>query len=178
MLHIGIGALILRYGTTWKDLLTPKQLVLFTVAVICVFAQVGLSYRYLRWEWRDFHRDGSAYAHAEELTRGIADQEPVAAYDVSAWPLIATGQRVSSVPWPEPGISNLGERQVRTEALFNPKLSRKQRVAEARRLGVRYLFLDDRGPERRPMPRRLVRTLTEQSAWRRRSGHYLLFDLY
>ena len=64
-------------------------------------------------------QDGSNYASALALTRDIPDMQPVAVYDVAAWPVVATGQRALSEPWPEPGIPDLAIRQAATEQLFD-----------------------------------------------------------
>ena len=63
------------------------------------------------------------YIAAERLTSDIPDDEQVAAFGLTAWPVVAAGQRVLSVPWPEPGITDLAERQEMTDALFDTALS-------------------------------------------------------
>jgi hypothetical protein len=178
MLHIGVGALLLKIAAQWNELPKARQLRLFGVAFACLVVQVGLSSIYLNHELHRFRKFGSDYAAVKDLTRDIGDQLPVAAYDIAAWPIVATGQRVFSVPWPEPGIRDLAERQALTERLFDPNLTRSQRIALARRHGVRYLVMDLRGPIGRRVPPGLVEKLSSQSIHRTRFGPFLRFDLY
>jgi hypothetical protein len=122
-------------------------------------------------------RDGNSYTAALALTRDIPDSEPVAAYDVFAWPIVATGQRVVSVPWPEPMIDGLAERQAAAERLFDPALSRDERLRLARHWGAKVLIMDRKGPLRRKMPRGMLETLEAQSLRKTESGRFIRFDL-
>ena len=130
-----------------------------------------------RWE-RKF---GNAMAEAAALTANIPDSQQVAAYDAAAYPVAATGQKVLSVPWPEPFISDLAARQQKVEQLFDWRLSRQQRVALAKKYGVRTLILDDRfGPldEPREWKAQQLRVFLSQSVGTWHAGPMWRFDLY
>lgn len=178
MLHIGIGALLIAIGRGWREYSKRRQLILFALAAILLDAYAGCSWIFLRSEAAAARQEGSNYASALALTRDIPDMQPVAAYDVAAWPVVATGQRALSEPWPEPGIPDLAIRQAATDQLFDSALTMQQRVALAKRWGVRTLIMHDHGAMRRPTPPHLIETLRQQSIRRRQSGPFLRFDLY
>lgn len=115
----------------------------------------------------------SAYSAAQILTDDIADTEQVAAFDVTAWPIVATGQKVLSVPWPEPSIADLAERQKAVKVLFDPTLSAETRRAEARALGIKTLVTDHRLFEQE-----MINILNEQAYNTRSSGTLVRFDLF
>ena len=120
---------------------------------------------------------GNIYDHARGLTADIPDQEPIAAYDVAVWPVVAGGQRAMSVPWPEPFIADLDERQRAAELLFEPSLTRSERIALARRYGVNTLIIDQRFALRRKRNfLRLVILMNEARRFRR-LGPLWRFDL-
>jgi hypothetical protein len=177
MLHIGLGALLLALADDWRGLARPMQLGLFTLALVSIALCWVMTYGQLKVEQRIFDKEGSSYEAALALTRDIPDSEPVAAYDVFAWPIVATGQRVVSVPWPEPMIDGLAARQAAAERLFDPALSREQRLALARRWGAKVLVMDKKGPLRRRMPKGMVQTLEAQSVRHSESGEFIRFDL-
>ncbi|HWT12182.1 MAG TPA: hypothetical protein VN231_05475, partial [Allosphingosinicella sp.] len=177
MLHVGMGALFIVLGEKWRSMRKASQLGLFGFAVACFNIHVAATVAHLNWEAGVSRETGDAHAAAQALTADIPDAEPVAAYDVAAWPVVATGQRAVSVPWPEPMIADLAERQAAAERLFNPKLSREERLGLARQWGVRRLIIDRRGPIRRLMPDGLLKVLDEQAASRRESGTFIRFDL-
>ena len=177
MLHIGLGALFLALARDWGGLARSKQLGLFTLAVLCVQGFALISYALLKFEGEYSAKMGNAYEAALTLTRDIPDDRPVAAYDVFAWPVVATGQRVVSVPWPEPMIDRLGERQADAERLFDPSLTRDQRLALARKWGATTLILDRKGPLRRKMPGKLLAVLDAQSVRRTEAGQFIRYDL-
>jgi hypothetical protein len=177
MLHIGLGALFLALFSDWRALPRAAQLGLFGFAFFSIMVFATFTRNQLAYEQRDANRQGNAYASALALTRDIPDREPVAGYDMTAWPIVATGQRVASVPWPEPGIVDLAERQAAVERLFDPALSRDQRLGLARSLGARTLILDKRGPLRRKMPQGIVAALKAQSIRHSEAGQFIRFDL-
>ncbi|HYE28593.1 MAG TPA: hypothetical protein VEA61_10215 [Allosphingosinicella sp.] len=177
MLHIGLGALFLALAGDWRELARGVQLGLFALALICVQTFAFVTYAQLQLEGKMAAKEGNAYAAALALTRDIPDSEPVAAYDVFAWPIVATGQRVVSVPWPEPMIRGLAERQAAAERLFDPALGREQRLALARQWGAKTLIMDKRGPLRRRMPKGLLEALEAQSMRHREAGQFIRFDL-
>ncbi|HEX6376273.1 MAG TPA: hypothetical protein VFZ91_11200 [Allosphingosinicella sp.] len=177
MLHIGLGALLLVLARDWPTLCRPAQLALFALAAALLQIFALFAYTTLTAERLVARKMGSAYDAALALTRDIPDSRPVAAYDVAAWPIVATGQRVVSVPWPEPMIDGLAARQAAAERLFDPALNRGQRLRLARAWGATTLVLDRKGPLRRPMPEGLLEALEAQSVRRAESGRFLRFDL-
>jgi hypothetical protein len=177
MLQIGLGALFLALFSEWRGLRKGAQLGLFafaffTFCTFAIFTRAGLVH-----EQKAAARQGSAYAAALALTRDIPDWQPVVGYDMAAWPIVATGQRVASVPWPEPMIDDLAQRQAAVERLFDPSLSRDQRLRLARHWGAKTLILDKRGPLRRKMPRGIVAILKAQSVRHSAAGQLIRFDL-
>ncbi|HEX8225773.1 MAG TPA: hypothetical protein VF605_18345 [Allosphingosinicella sp.] len=177
MLHIGLGALFLVLADRWQHFRHGTQLGLFTFGMLSLTSFVFFTWVSLSVEMKGWKRTGNSYLHAEALTRGIPDNQPVAAYDVFAWPIVATGQRVVSVPWPEPMIDGLAERQAAAERLFDPALTRDQRLALARQWGAKSLIMNSNGPLRRPMPKHMLKRLEEQSVRWYRSGPFVRFDL-
>ena len=81
------------------------------------------------------------------------------------------------MPWPEPMIDGLAERQAAAERLFDPALSREQRLRLARQWGAKTLILDKRGPLRRKMPKGIVAVLKAQSVRHAKLGQFIRFDL-
>jgi hypothetical protein len=177
MLHIGLGALFLALVDDWRTLTRTAQLALFTFAMLCLGLFGVMTGTQLVIEQRIFEEEGNSYAAALALTRDIPDSEPVAAYDVFAWPIVATGQRVVSVPWPEPMIAGLAGRQAAAERLFDPALSRDDRLRLARRWGAKVLIMDKKGPLRRKMPKGMLETLQAQSVRHSEAGQFIRFDL-
>jgi hypothetical protein len=113
------------------------------------------------------------FAAVSELTYDISDSEQVAASSGAAWPAVASGQRVLSIPWPEPAIHDLAQRQEATRLLFDPTLSRQERVDIARKYGVRTLIVD-----RRFLSSSTSKRLLEQTVRSDASGTMLRFDLF
>jgi hypothetical protein len=177
MLHIGLGALFIALFGDWRQLSRTAQLGLVACALFSLCTFGAFTRGQLMHEQEIADQQGNAYASALALTRDIPDREPVAGYDMSAWPIVATGQRVASVPWPEPGIADLAERQAAVERLFDPALSREQRLRLARHWGAKTLILDKRGPLRRKMPKGIVAALKAQSVRHAESGQFIRFDL-
>lgn len=177
MLHIGLGALILALARDWPRLKHGAQLGWFTLAAASLAIFAFFSIGSLSAERALADKLGSAHEAALALTRDIPDSEPIAAFDVSAWPVVATGQRVVSVPWPEPMIEGLADRQAATERLFDPALSRDERLRLAARWGAKSLLLNRSGPLRRPMPEGLIERLDAQSVRRSEAGPFIRFDL-
>ena len=178
MLHIGLGALLLVTARNWPDYSDRQRLSRFAIAVFCLTAFVSISFLYLKKETEEYRAAGSAYDAAQRLTSDIPDMQPIAAWDVDVWPVVATGQRALSVPWPEPGIRDLAERQRLNHALFDPALTRDQRVSLAKQLGVRTLILDRGGPLLRPIPPEVITALSSQAVHTKQAGPFLRFDLY
>jgi hypothetical protein len=163
MLHIGLGALLITTAAKWPTLSKAGQLSRFGFGFFVVFAQIACLYFYFWGESALYNKAGSSYATAQVLTRDIPDDQPIAVWDVGVWPFVATGQRVASVPWPEPMIADLAERQRDNERLFDPNLTREERLAIARRWQVKTLIIDMWGLTRRKIPRKIDRVLHQQS---------------
>ena len=124
---------------------------------------------------------GSVLYEATVLASDIPHGQEVAAYDVAAWPLAAAGQKVLSVPWPEPFIADLKSRQAKIDALFDPRLSHDERVNLAKKFSVRTLILDQRfGPfdDPREWPASYIQILKSQAANSSHAGPMWRFDLY
>ncbi|HEX8241728.1 MAG TPA: hypothetical protein VF574_18480 [Allosphingosinicella sp.] len=177
MLQIGLGALFLALVDDWRTLPRAAQLGLFGFALLCLSLFGVMTRAQLIVEQQIADKEGNAYNAALALTRDIPEGEPVAAYDVFAWPIVATGQRVVSVPWPEPMIDGLAKRQAAAERLFDPALSRDQRLRLARHWGARTLIMDKKGPLRRKMPKGMLQRLEAQSVRHSEAGHFIRFDL-
>jgi hypothetical protein len=177
MLHIGLGALFLVLVDDWRTFPRAAQLSLFTFALLCLASFGLVTGAQLVREHQVSEKEGSAYSAALALTRDIPDSEPVAAYDVAAWPIVATGQRVVSVPWPEPMIDGLGKRQAAAERLFDPALSRDERLRLARSWGAKTLIMDKSGPLRRKMPKGMLERLEAQSVRHSEAGRFIRYDL-
>jgi hypothetical protein len=140
LLQIGLAAPLVRWWSRPEG--TRKELALFAFWTATISLQVGFLYLYYNWEARAERRFGSVSQAALRLTSDIPDSQQVACYDVSAWPVAALGQKVLSIPWPEPLISDLDQRQAQTRALFDPEISMAERRRLAAKDGVRTLLLD------------------------------------
>ncbi len=113
------------------------------------------------------------YVAAQHLTQDIPDDQQVGASRFVVWPVVATGQRVLSVPWPEPLIPDLAARQAATAALFAADLPADDRIALARAHGVRSLIaIKDLLPEA------ILSALRDQAVAISTSGQLIRFDLY
>jgi hypothetical protein len=145
VLHIGLAALVLQVlqRTAWRGAVLPRAAPWLATAGLAVIAMHFAASFQAWFEARDRTAPG-VHASAERMTRDVPDDEPVAAFGLTAWPVVATGQRVLSIPWPEPGIADLADRQAATAALFAPGLSAEARRALAANLGVRVLMVDRR----------------------------------
>jgi hypothetical protein len=151
LLQIGMGAILVRFAESpavhsdkFKKALAGAAFgtILFQLLAMGIF--------YWPKEYRDEHRYGNVYDKAANATASIPDNQEVAAYDVAAWPIAASGQKVLSVPWPEPMISDLAKRQAIIAQLFNPRISRTERLALAKAAGVQTLILDVRFGHEQP----------------------------
>ncbi len=172
VLQLGMAISILDLIETSRD--RPERRVLLGViaASVTLFHILFPTHFGIRTDddkplWRNH------YIAAQSLTDDIPDQQQVAAHPNIAWPIVATGQRVLSIPWPEPLIDDLAERQRATAALFSADLSAGDRVALARAQGVRSLIVQ---------PARLtpsaLETLQDQAVFSETSGTLSRFDLY
>lgn len=172
VLQVGLAALLLRLVASRPRRLPP----VVTVAAVALLvpAWVATSVSIFGTRADPPPPDGLTYHEAaHRLTADIPDTEEVAARGILAWPVVGTGQRVLSVPWPEPGIPDLAERQAATEALFDPALDREARIARARAAGVRTLLASAYRPDDPA-----IVALRDQAAAVTEAGPYLRFDLY
>lgn len=179
LLQIGLAAMLVRFLENPEKHGDRFKLALAGTAFgTLLFQAIALGLILYPIEYRDEQRFGSVLAAGIVLTDDIPDTREVAAFDVAAWPLVATGQKVLSVPWPEPFISDLSERQRKIDRLFDIRISRAQRVALAKQYGVQTLILDWRFGAMHRWRRWQLKTLALQSIAVRRSGPMFRFDLY
>ena len=150
LLQMGMAAILLRFFESPSTHSDRFKKVLTAVAFGTIgFQIVAMCLIYWPKEYRDERMFGSVFKESATLTASIPDNEQIAAYDVAALPIAATGQKVLSIPWPEPMISDLAKRQDMTNRLFDPHIAKEQRVALAKAAGIRTLILDVRfGPRR------------------------------
>lgn len=180
LLQIGLAAILVRWFEdpaqhTERFRITAISVIFATLLFQCITLGAILYPK----ESRAQKRYGDVTIAAANLVRDIPDNEEVAGYDVAAWPLVAQGQKVFAVPWPEPYISDLVDRQRKTALLFRTDLSRVQRRALAQQYGVRTLILDQRsGPTKKGWRHRQLRTLQSQARSTKRAGPLWRFDLY
>lgn len=173
VLHIGLAfylATILDYPNMQ---LASMKMIIKAVSVTTVLLHVIFLNHFGVF---DAHRriDGaSIYEAAQTLTHNIPDSEQVAAHSLAAWPIVGVGQKVLSIPWPEPAIHDLHERQAASNLLFDDGISREERIENARKLGVRTLIAD-----RRFLPMSTVALLRSQSVSSEAAGPLMRFDLF
>ncbi len=174
VLHIGLAGIILeamgRFSLR-QPILRQSAPWLATVGV--VMSAVAITTLYQSSFEEQYAVAPGVYAAAERLTTGLPDDEEIAAAGLTAWPVVAAGQRVLSVPWPEPGIADLAERQAMTIALFDPALSAEARRALAKDLGIRVLMADQR-----LIPPDLLEALAEQAFSASQDSTLHRFDLW
>jgi hypothetical protein len=84
------------------------------------------------------------YVATAQLLADQARTTQIAAHGLAAWPVVALGYKVVSVPWPEPMIADLAQRQALTAALFDPTISAVDRIALAQGADVQVLLADRR----------------------------------
>jgi hypothetical protein len=175
VLQIGLGTVLIRWISgplrTWG---TPFKIFAGAFAAILLVHAVNMI-AFTRDAFSQVARGETVAREAAILTSDIPDNEQIAAYDVAAWPIVATGQRVLSVPWPEPMISDLAQRQALTNQLFRSH-DRQDRLRIARSAGVRTLILDERYAWERGANPLLVQQLTNQAVAVRKRGPLIRFD--
>lgn len=169
ILQTGLALLILDAMQRHRVRLLP----LSALAMASIIGQ-GLFFDWFDIAAPEASRAGeSFYLSAKQLTDDIPDDEQVAAHPETVWPVVATGQRVLSIPWPEPLIDDLAMRQAATAALFSADLSAADRVVLARAHGVRSLIVPpaDLHPD-------ALAALQDQAVFSETSGTLSRFDLY
>jgi hypothetical protein len=167
-LHIGLAAFLLRIFTTHSRESSRKPWI--AVGIILSFMHWAIFLN--AYDELGVGAPERVYAAAGQLLRDVPDNYQVAALDLVAWPVVATGQKVLSVPWPEPMIHDLGERQAATKMLFDPALSKTTRLDHARKLGVRTLIVDERYTDRST-----IEVLRSHSDTDRKLAPLVRFDL-
>jgi hypothetical protein len=174
VLHVALAGLLLE-AMTWVRLQRPvlRQSApwLATAGVVTLAAIETIQFQ-ARFEFH-YAAAPDIYVAAERMTSDIPDNEEIAAFGLTAWPVVAAGQRVLSVPWPEPGIADLAERQAMTEALFDTALSPAARRAMAEELGIRVLITD-----RRYVSPDLLEALAEMAISASQDGTLHRFDVW
>lgn len=168
VLQTGLALLIL-------DAIQRDRVRLLPLGALAIASIVGHGLFFVRFDIAapEAGRAGeSFYLSAKQLTDDIPDDEQVAAHPKTVWPVIATGQRALSIPWPEPLIDDLAMRQAATAALFSADLSAADRIALARRHGVRSLIVPpaDLHPD-------ALAALQDQAVSSQASGTLNRFDL-
>jgi hypothetical protein len=179
LLQIGLAAILVRYlekpeghGERFR------KIAVGTIFGALLFQFITLGLILYPKEARGQRRYGNVVTAGGMLTDDISDKLEVAAYDVAAWPLVGQGQRALSVPWPEPFIGDLADRQRKVDDLFNVWISRSDRVALARKYGVRTLILDQRFGPGKPWRNWQLKILISQAKASEHSGPMWRFDLY
>ncbi|MEL6584294.1 MAG: hypothetical protein AAFQ36_10725 [Pseudomonadota bacterium] len=144
ILQIGLVSLLLELGKALHigDALKRLTAVVFALALFGIAAHTVSAFQAAHIERRT--SPVSPYAAAFALTQDLPNDVPIAAHGLSVWPVVATGQRVISIPWPEPGIPDLAERQSVTAGLFEAGVSWQTRLERASAAGVTTLIIDDR----------------------------------
>jgi hypothetical protein len=172
VLQIGIAAYILDVIDAKHDQRGLKFLVgLLGAAVVCFHVLFPTDFGLGNVD--DRLAGGNVYVAAQHLTDDIPDDQQVGAGPFIEWPVVATGQRVLSVPWPEPLIPDLAARQAATAALFAPDLPADDRIALARAHGVRSLIAIEA-----LLPEAILTVLRDQAVATSTSGRLIRFDLY
>lgn len=173
ILQIGLAVYLLEIFEGRRKQLDRTKLIV-GMASITVFLLHGTYFAKRAAVELEQRRSGAdIFAAALELTADIPDTEQVAASSGAAWPAVAGGQKVLSIPWPDSAIHDLAERQTATRLLFDAALSRQEKIKIARAYGVRTLIVD-----RRFLPASTVTVLREQSVRSDSAGTMLRFDLF
>ena len=179
ILQVGLAAMLVRFLEQPQAHGERFRLIaVCTIFATLLFQIIALGFILYPKEYAGQKRYGSVVAEGATLTSDIPDSEEVAAFDVAAWPLVGQGQRTLSVPWPEPYIGDLSGRQAKVEQLFNVWISKDERIALAKRYGVRTLILDQRFGSGKGWRGWQLRVLLKQAKSSKRAGPMWRFDLY
>lgn len=172
VLQLGMALLILDLIETSDQRPNHKVLLGVIAAAVVLFHTVFPTHFGIRTV-DDKRFLENLYTAAQALTDDIPDDQEVAAHPNVAWPVVATGQRVLSIPWPEPLIPDLAIRQDVTDALFAADLSAADRIALAQAHSVRSLIVQS--ARLRPG---VLAALQEQAVSSETFGTLSRFDLY
>jgi hypothetical protein len=177
ILQIGLGSLLIRCFTGALGSSGVARATVIAVALACLLIHAALTINSARY-WNALVARGETVGEeAKALSEDIPDTVPIAAYGSAAWPLVAAGQRVVSIPWPEPMIRDLSARQRAVESLFGLELTREERLAAASEWGATSLVIDERYVGGGRSKSEVLRTLAAQSEQVRRAGPLWRFDL-
>ena len=172
VLQIGLTGVILGLWNSQSLDQRQRKMVLGLASVAVLFSYIHLLSIAVSDELEARTSGVRHFDIAQELTADIPATEAVAASPHAVWPVVATGQRVVSIPWPEPGIHDLAERQQAIASLFDVSLDRAERLEIARRYNARTLIADIRF-----FPPATVDTLREQAVHVRQIAYIMRFDL-
>lgn len=181
ILQVGLAGILVGWLEDPNAYSHRVKLTIPRMAIGIALFQIPMAAMFVFVQSIDARRYGSVLNHAEALSANLPDRRQVAAYDFAAWPVVASGQKVLSVPWPEPFIADLRLRQQENEALFDTRLTREQRLSLAKKFGIRTLILDERfGPRDDPRDWRRgeLNLFTSQALRTVRAGPMWRFDLY
>jgi hypothetical protein len=178
VLHVGLASFLLRVFSDPQERGGRARAAVLVIGFSMIGSHAFLfaqSHKSTRQQEADVR---NVYEAAQKITRDIPDSQQIAAYDVAAWPIVATGQKVLSVPWPEPMIHDLPTRQAMTERLFDPRLTRGERLEFAKDANVRTLIVDVRFVRGREPSPAVLRRLLKQSVRTEQVGPLRRFDLW
>ena len=173
VLHIGLATVVVKLGHEIKGSTGRGAIGVYIGLASYLIMQVTLIGRFMNEGLEDRSSGASVYTSALRLTQDIADSEQIAAFHETAWPIVATGQKVLSIPWPEPAIRNLSERQAITSKLFDPNLPSEERILLMDRANVPTLIVD-----RRMISGKSLGVLKDQADEVRVDGYFARFDFW
>lgn len=172
VLHIGLTGVVLKVCTDYFNAPTRRRFIPGLTIVFALVLFVFPTSEAIRDELRYRKTALNVYSIGQQLTADMPKTEPIAVAPQAVWPIVASGQRVVSIPWPEPGIRDLAQRQQANASLFDPALSRADRLAVAQRYGANTLIVDTRF-----LPSNVVETLRDQAVYVEQIASIVRFDL-
>ncbi|WP_341366531.1 hypothetical protein [Yoonia sp. BS5-3] len=173
LMHIGLAGLILQIFEDPQRDRSQKGLLVGIAALTVAFLHCFYLYWAIGVEQRQRAAETHVFAAVRALTSDIPDLEPVAAISGTAWETVATGQRIIAIPWPEPEIHDLQERQAALARIADPQTSLAQRRSIAAQYDVRVLIADTDN-----LPEATVALFREQAVRVRSVGSVMRFDLF
>ena len=172
VLHIGLTSYLLRIVFEKDDASRRKMLALVLISFTVILMQLLILVQFNEIKTKRVPLRESVYEAALKLTRDIPDSQQVAALDIAAWPIVAVGQKVLSIPWPEPLIHDLATRQASNSLLFSVQHSKKERIQLAREAGIESLIVD-----KRQISQKMLNVLSQHSESTFTVGPMIRFDL-
>lgn len=172
MLFIGLLSVCLK---VW-DALERRGVPTATVSIVVLTLAVLL----LSGRYKTYHAvvietraiNPTVLEAAQSLTAGIDNDQEIAAHGNVAWPIVALGQAVHAIPWPEPGIVDLTQRQLAQSQLFTKDLTKHERLEAAQALGLNTLIVDTR-----KFPEDALLILDAHAAKAQQVGPFKRYDL-